>query len=46
VQGGGDIAERGDVQLLHGAAHHLADVAHGLTGQDRFLHQDGALVGR
>jgi hypothetical protein len=45
VQGGGDIAERGDVQLLHRPSHHLADVPHGLTGQDGFLHQKGPLGG-
>jgi hypothetical protein len=32
VQGGGDIAQGGDVQLFHRPAHHLADVAHRLTG--------------
>jgi hypothetical protein len=46
VQGGGDIAEGGDVQLLHRPTHHFADVPHRLTREDGFFHQGRAFLDR
>ena len=46
MQLGGDVAEGGDVELLHGPARGLADRADQAAGADDLLGQNSAIGGR